>query len=158
MEENKHMRLIKLSKQGKIIRYPYSVSMLQFENPTISFPEPLTAEMLVGFNVFEVLLTTPPSAGYNQKVEEVDPIKKNGKWYQTWKVVDMSEQELEILTQQKAEEIKKIRNQLLAESDWTQLPDSSADQKKWLKYREKLRDITKQKGFPFAVIWPNKPE
>jgi hypothetical protein len=151
------MRLIKLSKQGKIVRYPYSVSMLQFENPNISFPENLTADMLVGFNVFEVLPITPPFAEYNQKVEETNPVKKDGKWYQAWKVVDLSEKELNDVIKLKAEEVKKTRNQLLTDCDWTQLPDSSADQKKWLEYRRKLRDITKQKGFPFGVIWPNPP-
>ena len=55
------------------------------------------------------------------------------------------------------EEIRSKRNKLLAISDWTQLPDSKVDKKKWSTYRQKLRDITKQKDFPHNVIWPREP-
>jgi hypothetical protein len=33
------------------------------------------------------------------------------------------------------------RDRLLAESDWTQLPDSSADKQAWADYRQALRDL-----------------
>jgi hypothetical protein len=49
---------------------------------------------------------------------------------------------------------------LLAESDWTQLPDVplSAEQKTaWATYRQQLRDITAQPGFPNNINWPQKP-
>lgn len=54
--------------------------------------------------------------------------------------------------------IKRQRRYLLTESDWTQLPDVSKNIKDaWLSYRQELRDITLQKGFPLNVIWPTKP-
>lgn len=52
------------------------------------------------------------------------------------------------------------RNALLAESDWTQLPDVpiSAEQKAaWAAYRQQLRDITDQPGFPDNIVWPANP-
>lgn len=52
------------------------------------------------------------------------------------------------------------RNALLAESDWTQLADVplSAEQKAaWAAYRQQLRDITDQAGFPQNINWPTKP-
>lgn len=55
--------------------------------------------------------------------------------------------------------IKAKRNMLLAESDWTQLPDVPINTKtQWSTYRQELRDITSQPGYPFDVIWPTKPE
>jgi len=48
------------------------------------------------------------------------------------------------------------RNKLLANSDWTQLPDVTTS-KKWVTYRQTLRDITVQTGFPNKVIWPATP-
>jgi hypothetical protein len=151
------MNLIKLSKQGKVVRYPYTVSMLKFENSNMSFPEILTADMLAGFNVVEVLPTIPPLVEYNQKVEETTPTKKNGKWYQEWKIVDLSEEELNTVIEKKSEEVRQKRNQLLVESDWSQISDSPVNKAPWVAYRQKLRDVTNQTGFPFGVIWPNKP-
>ena len=54
--------------------------------------------------------------------------------------------------------IRGQRDQLLAESDWTQgsdLPDHI--RVPWANYRNALRDITKQATFPTSVIWPQKP-
>jgi hypothetical protein len=53
----------------------------------------------------------------------------------------------------------KYRNLLLQSSDWTQLPDVPLETKQaWAIYRQALRDITTQQGYPFEVIWPIKPE
>lgn len=54
------------------------------------------------------------------------------------------------------------RNQLLLESDWSDLPARQAamnDSQKaaWANYRQVLRDITKQQGFPWDPEWPAKP-
>lgn len=50
------------------------------------------------------------------------------------------------------------RNILLSESDWTQLPDVTCDKVAWATYRQSLRDLTLQPGYPFEIIWPEKPE
>lgn len=57
------------------------------------------------------------------------------------------------------QKIREKRNELLKESDWTQLPDSPLDEFKkyeWKIYREFLRNITQQHS-PFYVIFPIKP-
>lgn len=54
----------------------------------------------------------------------------------------------------------KKRNELLLNSDWTQLPNNpltSERQAAWATYRQALRDITEQAGYPLNVIWPQKP-
>lgn len=51
------------------------------------------------------------------------------------------------------------RNQLLIQSDWSQLPDVPEEIKsKWAEYRQKLRDIPDQEGFPYDIKWPVKPD
>ena len=51
------------------------------------------------------------------------------------------------------------RNQLLKQSDWTQLPDAPVENKEaWQEYRQALRDITKQNGYPKNIIWPEPPK
>jgi hypothetical protein len=37
--------------------------------------------------------------------------------------------------------IRKVRNQLLKDCDWTQLPDSNVDKQLWADYRQQLRDL-----------------
>lgn len=54
--------------------------------------------------------------------------------------------------------VRQQRNKLLSESDWTQVPDAPTDKVAWANYRQDLRNITSQEGFPFDVIWPIKPE
>ena len=52
------------------------------------------------------------------------------------------------------------RNRLLAASDWTQLPDSplvAGSKAPLVQYRQALRDVTKQAGFPTNVVWPTPP-
>lgn len=50
------------------------------------------------------------------------------------------------------------RNTLLQQSDWTQLPDVPQSVKdKWAVYRQALRDIPQQDGFPQNILWPVQP-
>lgn len=51
------------------------------------------------------------------------------------------------------------RNHILVSSDWTQLPDVPEKLKeKYRVYRQALRDVPEQEGFPFDVKWPEVPE
>lgn len=53
-------------------------------------------------------------------------------------------------------EVRALRNALLSASDWTQVADAPVDQAAWATYRQALRDITSQEGFPHSVVWPTK--
>jgi hypothetical protein len=70
----------------------------------------------------------------------------------------MSPDDWELHKIELAEAIRHARNNLLQQTDWTQLSDAPIDQAEWATYRQALRDITKQSGFPLEVIWPNKPQ
>ena len=62
----------------------------------------------------------------------------------------------EQVIQNKWNEIREIRTQMLKECDWTQLPDvklSEQEKETWREYRQALRDITLQDD-PFNIIWP----
>ena len=49
------------------------------------------------------------------------------------------------------------RNGLLNQSDWTQVADAPVDSQAWATYRQALRDITIQAGFPENIDWPVSP-
>ncbi|GAB6124338.1 tail fiber assembly protein [Humidesulfovibrio idahonensis] len=60
----------------------------------------------------------------------------------------------------KAALIRATRDAKLTACDWTQLADAplSAEVKAaWSTYRQALRDITAQAGFPQDVTWPSEP-
>ena len=56
-----------------------------------------------------------------------------------------------------AAEIRTERDAKLTESDWTQVVDAPVDQAAWATYRQALRDIPDQAGFPNEVNWPTAP-
>lgn len=52
------------------------------------------------------------------------------------------------------------RNRLLLATDWTQMNDSPLAGNlvvSWKNYRQTLRDIPRQTGFPYNVVWPVPP-
>lgn len=57
-----------------------------------------------------------------------------------------------------AQKIRADRDQMLAASDWTQVADAPVNQLVWATYRQALRDMPQQGGFPHNVSWPSKPE
>lgn len=59
-----------------------------------------------------------------------------------------------------ADRVRFERQALLSYCDWTQIPDAplTAEQKQaWAVYRQALRDVPAQAGFPDNVNWPEKP-
>ena len=58
----------------------------------------------------------------------------------------------------RASSVRSIRNERLKESDWTQIADSTANKAVWATYRQALRDISSQEGFPWVITWPVQPE
>lgn len=59
-----------------------------------------------------------------------------------------------------AADVRKIRDSLIAETDWTQLLDAPIDdasREEVRTYRQALRDIPQQDGFPHNIIYPEKP-
>ena len=79
-------------------------------------------------------------------------------------MADLSKSETKLLM------LRNVRNELLEESDWTQINDSqlSTDKKtEWQKYRQELRDITKkfvsmdekdENGNDTGFKFPDKPK
>jgi len=50
------------------------------------------------------------------------------------------------------------RDSLLAQTDWTQAADvPQATKDLWAPYRQALRDVPQQSGFPTEIVWPVKP-
>lgn len=138
-------------------KYPYSITDLRKANPGTSFPNNPSDATLAEWNVFPVAKVTRPEENYTNNVYEGVPQKLSGVWTQVWNVVDASDDEVAERSEQKANEVRAERNQKLANCDWTQLADAPVDKTAWATYRQALRDITAQAGFPWNVTWPIEP-
>jgi len=126
-------------------------------HPNTSFPPQLTAELLDSMGadvVFEGAQAQPTryQTAFRNGVEQV-----NGKWYTKYSVVDMDQDAKDALDAQQAASVRSQRTQKLAESDWTQVADAPVDKAAWAVYRQGLRDVTAQTGFPWEVTWPAQP-
>jgi len=103
-------------------------------------------------------------------VEQID-----GKWYTKWNlgpsffqtedadgnVTTAAENEANYKAAKDAEQAKSIRQSRdakLAECDWTQVADAPVDKAVWATYRQALRDVTTQTGFPWTITWPDEPQ
>ncbi len=72
-------------------------------------------------------------------------------------VVPMDQDEIDSLTANQAQSVRSERTNKLSKTDWTQLNDAPVDKAAWATYRQALRDVTAQSGFPWTVTWPDAP-
>jgi len=137
----------------------YTIGQLRQDNSNVSFPKEIPLDTLAEYNVYPCTLAEKPD--YNNATQYITkgiPVEVNGAWIQPYDVHDYTAEELEGREFQEAKEVRRERNKLLKESDWTQIPDCTVDKTVWATYRQSLRDITTQEGFPFNVTFPTKPE
>ncbi len=66
---------------------------------------------------------------------------------------ELNAKRLEELTR----EVRFSRDAELKKTDWTQVSDAPVDSVAWAAYRQELRDLPQQEGFPENVVWPTKP-
>lgn len=145
------MNLINL----QTLEYPISIYTVKAANPNTSYPD---SPSFVPEGYAAVEATSMPDYDRNtQKIVEMPPVQASGQWKQVWKVVELAADEKQKICDEKSASVRKQRDALLAQSDWAQLPDAQVDKTAWASYRQALRDIPAQMGFPFDVIWPVKP-
>jgi len=131
--------------------------------------ETTTTEILDSLGA-DVVFEGPQATGgtvyqYSQAsgVEQLD-----GKWYTKYVLgpiftdgeTTAAEQETAYKAAKDAQQAKSVRatrGEKLADSDWTQVADAPVDKAVWATYRQALRDITAQSGFPWTITWPDAP-
>lgn len=89
---------------------------------------------------------------FRDGVEQID-----NKWYTKYSVADMDADGIAAKDAEQAMAVRQQRTEMLKNSDWTQVIDAPVDQAAWAVYRQALRDITQQQGFPWEIDWPTIP-
>ena len=143
--------------------------------PNTSFPTVLTTELFSEYGYDPILegpqatVTPPYETSQRAGIEEV-----NGQWFTKYIVgptfsdyvdedgntVTAAAQEAayrQRIDDEAAKRVRDDRNKRLGDTDWTQLIDAPLDATPWATYRQALRDITTQPGFPHNVNWPEEP-
>jgi len=133
----------------------YTLGQLRRDNPQTSFPKLIPDELLASYGVYTY--TRPKPDEYDNlawRLIDDEFVNVNGAWMLPYK--------LEALPLEDAQRnIRSRRDSLLAECDWVVIMHTEKGtniQMEWEVYRQALRDITGQAGFPFSVTWPTKPE
>jgi hypothetical protein len=125
--------------------------------PNTSLPQQLTETLINdmgGDVVFEGPQAQPTryQFAFRSGVEQIE-----GKWYTKYSVADMDAEAIAAKDTEQAKSIRSQRTDKLKDSDWTQVADAPVDQDAWATYRQALRDITAQPGFPWDTQWPDAP-
>lgn len=140
--------------------------------PNTSIPQQLSEELINDFGgdvVFEGPQATGGTVYQYSQAAGVELI--NGKWYTKYVLgpiftdneeATAAEQEAAYKAQKDAERAQAVRadrNARIAATDWTQgkdIPDNISSA--WATYRQALRDVPSQAGFPWDIQWPTQPE
>jgi hypothetical protein len=119
--------------------------------------ETTTTEVLEALGA-DVVFEGPQASPTRYQFSFADGVEQTGgKWYTKWSVMDMDQEAKDALDTTQAAAMRKQRDEKLAECDWTQVEDAPVDKAVWATYRQALRDVTAQEGFPWTVEWPSKP-
>jgi hypothetical protein len=115
-----------------------------------------------------VAVPQPEASSVLKTMEEGEPIEIDSKWTQVWVETDKfsdsddstkAEKETAYqaeLDAQAAVGARQTRNAKLSESDWHGLSDNVMSEE-MATYRQLLRDIPAQAGFPNEITWPDSP-
>lgn len=84
-------------------------------------------------------------------------VEQGGQWFTNWVAVDLDADGIAAADAVQAASVRADRNTRLSASDWTQVADAPVDKAAWATYRQALRDVPDQTGFPWNVSWPEQP-
>lgn len=133
--------------------------------PNVSLPANPSEDQLDFIGV-DVIFEGPQATGgnvYQYSVRDGVEQYPDGKWYSKYvlgPIFANSQEQADYEARrdsEQAETIRRERNSKLAACDWTQAADSPVDKAAWATYRQSLRDVTTQSGFPWQVQWPVAP-
>ena len=146
------MQYLKIE-DGKVTK---TINNIRREFSTTSFPNGGVPEAKWLEEQKLVAVTDPQLSSHRDKVEDVEPFEKDGKWY-TKKVTPYVDDTP--APEEKWAGVRNIRNRKLIDTDWTRMDDvtiTNSKKEEYKTYRQALRDITTQSD-PDNITWPTEP-
>jgi hypothetical protein len=139
----------------------YTIGDLRKDHPNVSFPRSISDEVLAAYNVFRV--TELPAPDYNSRTHRLvtqAPALVDGVWTVSRIAVAKDQAQIDNETAQAAANVRADRDRRIAETDWMVIKHLELNENipgVWEVYRQALRDVPAQAGFPWEVTWPEKP-
>ena len=132
----------------------YTLGQLRRDNPQTSFPKLIPDDLLASYDVYPYTRPAVPEYdSLSHRLTDGAFEKVDGAWSLPY-VVEQQPQE------QAERNIRSRRDGLLQDTDWIVIKSYERGENipaQWELYRQALRDITAQAGFPYSVEWPTKP-
>ena len=126
--------------------------------PNTSFPSQWTPALVEELGLDPVFESpTPTTTRYQVAFKDGVEQDAQGRWLWKWSISEMDDETKAAKDAEAAKAVRATRDGKLAECDWTQLSDSQVDKAVWATYRQALRDVPAQAGFPHDITWPEKP-
>jgi hypothetical protein len=126
--------------------------------PNTSFPSQWTPALVEELGLDPVFESpTPTTTRYQTAFKDGVEQDAQGRWLWKWSISEMDDDAKAAKDAEAAKSVRADRDKRLAECDWTQLSDSQVDKAVWATYRQALRDVPAQAGFPYDITWPEKP-
>ena len=122
--------------------------------------ETTTAEVLASLGAVALLEGAQPTPTRYQTVFRDGVEQIDGQWFTKYSVADMDDEAKAAKDAEQAKSVRQQRDEKLKETDWKVIKaaeTSTAVAAEWATYRQALRDITAQSGFPWEVTWPDAP-
>lgn len=127
-------------------------------HPTVGIPTPIPANLIDDLGG-DVVLEGPQASPTRYQVAFRDGVQEiDGAWYTKYSIADMDDEAKAATDAAQAQSVRLMRDERLAKSDYTQVADSPVDKAAWATYRQALRDVPAQAGFPWDVQWPSISE
>jgi hypothetical protein len=146
------------SQDGVFVRHINDIEPTRWDENNFCFARKLTSEQAARLGVTKLKIVTPPYFDpATQKRNEADAVLIDGVWTQQYVVTDLNADGAAEKADAQAVQVRAQRIKLIEECDWTQVADAPVDQAAWAVYRQALRDIPQQAGFPWTITWPAKP-
>ena len=124
---------------------PYSLAAFRAANKHTVYGVTISNRHLNAQDVYRVRTLPMPTEVGKKAVVQALPTLVGTEWVLDWDLVALS-----------ADEARALRDELLASTDWTANSDVTMTEE-MTAYRQALRDIPAQAGFPNTVTWPVAP-
>lgn len=126
--------------------------------PNTSFPSQWTPALVEELGLDPVFESpTPTTTRYQVAFKDGVEQDSQGRWLWKWSISEMSDEAKAAKDAEQAKNIRSDRDKRLSDTDWTQVADAPVDKAVWATYRQALRDVPAQAGFPYDITWPSKP-
>lgn len=129
--------------------------------PNTSFPSQWTPALVEELGLDPVFESpTPTTTRYQTAYKDGVEQDAQGRWLWKWSISEMDDETKAAKDAEAAKAVRATRDGKLAECDWVVIKNLELNQNipgVWEVYRQGLRDVPAQAGFPHDITWPSKP-